>query len=497
MSEHMADQWITSVGLDIGTSTTKMVISRLKIVRSSGVLSLPRFQIAERELLYASPIYSTPLLSSDEIHAERIWAIVAQEYEQAGILPADIKSGAVIITGETANKTNAQHILHLLAERAGDFVVATAGADLEGLLAGKGAGAEQRSWQLRGAVANIDIGGGTANAAIFHRGKLLGTVAFHVGGRLIRIDSTGTILEVSPSIRPWLQEAGYTVQPGDRLSLLQLNEICLAMCRCIMDYLSGRGSCAELTALMIGTPLPSIPSIEEWMVSGGVGQLMVETMPPRSLEDAAVHQDIGPLLAHAWKELTANYPARQIQADQTVRATVIGAGMQSTEISGATVHLDASLLPIRNLPVLKLDLSPQLLVQDSALAERFDALMRDGASLFALDRSPPFGLALSGTHHLTYPTLQYIADKLYLSFTHHFPHSEAMVVICETDIAKALGQSLSRRCAQRPKVICIDQIRVEHGDYIDLGEPISGIMIPVVVKTLAFQGQGRGEESGR
>ncbi|WP_315955747.1 ethanolamine ammonia-lyase reactivating factor EutA [Paenibacillus violae] len=494
----MTDQWITSVGLDIGTSTTKMVISRLKIVRSSGVLSLPRFQIAERELLYASPIYSTPLLSSDEIHAERIWAIVAQEYEQAGIRPAAIKSGAVIITGETANKTNAQHILHLLAERAGDFVVATAGADLEGLLAGKGAGAEQRSWQLRGAVANIDIGGGTANAAIFHRGKLLGTVAFHVGGRLIRIDSTGTILEVSPSIRPWLQEAGYTVQPGDRLSLLQLNEICMTMCRCMMDYLSGvRVADAAIEALMIGTPLSAIPSIEEWMVSGGVGQLMAETMPPRSLEDVAVHQDIGPLLAHAWKELAAGYPARQIQADQTVRATVIGAGMQSTEISGATVHLDASLLPIRNLPVLKLDLSPQLLVQGSALADRFDALMQDGASLFALDRSPPFGLALSGTHHLTYPTLQYIADKLYLSFIHHFPHSEAMVVICETDIAKALGQSLSRRCAQHPKVICIDQIRVEHGDYIDLGEPISGIMIPVVVKTLAFQGQGRGEESGR
>ncbi|MGQ7890576.1 ethanolamine ammonia-lyase reactivating factor EutA [Paenibacillus sp. WC2504] len=494
----MTDQWITSVGLDIGTSTTKMVISRLKIVRSSGVLSLPRFQIAERELLYASPIYSTPLLSSDEIHAERIWAIVAQEYEQAGIQPAAIKSGAVIITGETANKTNAQHILHLLAERAGDFVVATAGADLEGLLAGKGAGAEQRSWQLRSAVANIDIGGGTANAAIFHRGKLLRTVAFHVGGRLIRIDSTGTILEVSPSIRPWLQEAGYTVQPGDRLSLLQLNEICMTMCRCMMDYLSGvRVADAAIEALMIGTPLSAIPSIEEWMVSGGVGQLMAETMPPRSLEDAAVHQDIGPLLAHAWKELAAGYPARQIQADQTVRATVIGAGMQSTEISGATVHLDASLLPIRNLPVLKLDLSPQLLVQGSALADRFDALMQEGASLFALDRSPPFGLALSGTHHLTYPTLQYIADKLYLSFIHHFPHSEAMVVICETDIAKALGQSLSRRCAQRPKVICIDQIRVEHGDYIDLGEPISGIMIPVVVKTLAFQGQGRGEESGR
>ncbi|MBP1966462.1 ethanolamine ammonia-lyase reactivating factor EutA [Paenibacillus aceris] len=484
----MADQWITSVGLDIGTSTTKMVISRLKIVRSSGALSLPRFGITERELLYASPIYSTPLLSSNEIHAERIWDIVAGEYAQAGIGPADVKSGAVIITGETANKTNAKHILHLLAERAGDFVVATAGADLEGLLAGKGAGAERRSLQLRGAVANIDIGGGTANAAIFLRGKLLGTVTFHVGGRLIRIDSTGTILEVSPSIRPWLITSGYNMNDGDRISLAQLNKICTAMCRCMMDYLSGRDPGAALRALMIGSPLAMIPSIEEWMVSGGIGLLMAQTSP-QSLADAALHGDIGPLLAQAWKELAAGYPIRHTLADQTVRATVIGAGMQSTEISGATVHLDATLLPIRNLPVLKLELSPQLLARSGELADLLDALMRSGASLFDQELSPPFGLALSGTNHLTYSSLQYTADQLYASFSRHFPHSEAMVIICETDIAKALGQSLSRRCGLRPKIICIDQIRVEHGDYIDLGEPISGIMIPVVVKTLAFQGK--------
>jgi ethanolamine utilization protein EutA len=59
-------------------------------------------------------------------------------------------------------------------------------------------------------------------------------------------------------------------------------------------------------------------------------------------------------------------------------------------------------------------------------------------------------------------------------------------LICGNDIAKALGQSLERRVGSSPKVICIDQVRVELGDYVDLGEPISGMMIPVVVKTLAF-----------
>lgn len=482
----MAEQWITSVGLDIGTSTTKLVISRLQIVRSSGALSLPRFDIAERKLLYVSPVYSTPLMNSDEVDAERIWDIVTEAYGQAGIRPEEVQSGAVIITGETANLTNAEHILHLLAERAGDFVVATAGSDLEGLLAGKGAGAERRSLDRRGAVCNIDIGGGTANAVIFWRGRLAGTVTFHVGGRLIRIATDGTVVEVSPSIRPWLAASGIPLQPGDRLGLPRLKELARSMCRCMMDHLSGRSQPEEpLRALLLGQPLPSVPSIEEWMVSGGIGELM-EAQAPDSLAEAARHGDIGLLLAHAWKELAASYPIRHTAADQTVRATVIGAGMQSTEISGATVHVDASLLPIRNLPVLKLQVDAPLLERNERLAEVLDALMRTGANLFAHDRSLPFGLALSGTHHFTYATLQRVSDLLCSSFTRHFPEMEAMVVICETDIAKALGQSLSRRCGQRPKIICIDQVRVEHGDYMDLGKPISGLMIPVVIKTLAF-----------
>ncbi|MEX2461898.1 MAG: ethanolamine ammonia-lyase reactivating factor EutA [Paenibacillaceae bacterium] len=488
MNEDMHNQWITSVGLDIGTSTTKLVVSRLRLVRSSGVLSLPRFEITERELLYASPIYSTPLKSGDEINAEGIWEIVTKEYEQAGIRPVDLKSGAVIITGETANKANARQILHLLAERSGDFVVATAGADLEGLLAGKGAGAERRSMEIRGAVVNIDIGGGTANAAIFQRGKLIGTVTFHVGGRLIQISSRGTVLAISPSILPWLKVSGYRLEAGHTLSFALLKEICCGMCRCMLDYLTGRIIPEQdevLRVLLLGQPLKEIPPIEEWMVSGGIG-LMMEAKKPENLMDTTLHYDIGPLLAHTWKECAVQYPIRLVPADQTVRATVIGAGMQSTEISGATVHLDASLLPLRNVPVLKLDLSLPMLEQQQLLADAMEAVMRSGASLFALDASPPFALALTGLNHCTYTSLQHLSDLLHRSFVKHFPASEAIVVITETDIAKALGQALARRCGHRPKVICIDQIRVEHGDYVDLGEPILGIMIPIVVKTLAF-----------
>jgi ethanolamine utilization protein EutA len=487
----MEEQWITSVGIDLGTSTTKMIISRLKLSRTSSSNSLPRFEIVERELLYASPIYTTPLKSKDEVDAERIGEILAQEYVKAGIRPSDLKSGAVIITGETANKKNASQILHLLAEQSGDFVVATAGADLEGLLAGRGAGAEQRSLQTRGAVANIDIGGGTANTAYFKRGNPVGSVTFHVGGRLIQIDPDGTIAVISPSLQPWLLASGYSLYAGQVVSYAFLRELCAKMSRDMLDYLAGVDTPAKrdsLRELILGADMPSMPPLEAWMVSGGIGQLMAEK-GPTNLAETALYGDIGPLLASTLKEAFLRYPIKLVQPDQTIRATVIGAGMQCTEISGATVHLDASLLPIRNLPVLKLQLTPSMIEHSSQLSNAVTQFMQTGASLFGRDTSPPFALALSGMADWTYTSLQNMADRLSESFANHFPRSQIMVVICESDIAKALGQSLERRWGGHPKVICIDQIKVEYGDYIDLGTPISGVMIPVVVKTLAFHNQ--------
>ncbi|WP_256760938.1 ethanolamine ammonia-lyase reactivating factor EutA [Cohnella sp. WQ 127256] len=493
----MDGSWITSAGIDIGTSTTKIIISRLKLVRASSALSLPRYEIAERQLLYASPIYQTPLKSWDEIDADRVWSIVSGELAKAGITKADLKSGAVIITGETATKANASSIVHLLSERSGDFVVATAGADLEGYLAGKGAGADRRSNQIRGAVANIDVGGGTANVAIFRRGKAIGTVTFHIGGRLIQLGERGNLLYISPSIRPWLNYRGYKLERGSSITFIDLKELCQQLCRSLLRYLSGNASSEqtyEAHTLLLGKPLNPLPDMEEWMVSGGIGKLM-QDQAPVTLAETAIFQDIGPLLAHTLKECMNEYSLRWIEAEETVRATVIGAGMQSTEISGATVHLNAKLLPIRNLPVLKLDINEAMFHPPIELGHAVEETLRGSTSLFDSEASPPFALSVTGTFALNYVNLQQLAEQLHIRFIRYFPNSEVMVVICERDIAQALGQALQRRAGSGLQVICIDQIRVEHGDYIDLGEPISGMMIPVVVKTLAFSQRDGGMDS--
>jgi ethanolamine utilization protein EutA len=514
----MLNESIMSVGIDIGTSTTKLIISRLSIAQTSGSFALPRYSIVERELLYVSPIFATPLLGADDIDIGQISALIQREYIKANCSLQEMKSGAVIITGETANKRNAERFVHLLAEKAGDFVVATAGADLEGHLAGKGSGAEERSRHIQGVIANIDVGGGTANAALFQRGELLATVTFHVGGRLLRFDDKGIVLSVAPSLAKLLEDTGAAVAPGQTVSIEQLRHICMQMSYAMLGYMLGHVNAKDVGTLLLGDPLSSCPVIEEWMISGGIGALIGEP-ESKTLKEAARYEDIGLLLAQALLAVCKDKDLKLKSPEQTSRATVIGAGMQSMEISGATVHYDPSLLPLRNLPILKLEITPSMMevsrvsasemsmseISPEMLKRAVENIMDNGMRLYGQGKNepiwaapepppcelPPFALALTGFSYCSYSMLQHIADAIAFTYQRMFPASRGLVVVCECDMAKALGQALELRCRGKPAVLCIDQISVQHGDYIDFGEPIGGTMIPVVVKTLAFHRENR------
>lgn len=58
-----------------------------------------------------------------------------------------------------------------------------------------------------------------------------------------------------------------------------------------------------------------------------------------------MHGDIGPLLAFHIQALGVS------EAPETARATVIGAGMQNTEVSGSTVYIKSDRLPLKNVPI--------------------------------------------------------------------------------------------------------------------------------------------------
>ena len=141
----MKQEQLLSVGIDIGTTTTQLVFSRLTVENAASDFTVPEFSITEKEILFRSAIHFTPLLSDTVIDTEGVRQIVEEEYAASGFAREDIQTGAVIITGETARKENAAQVLSALSGFAGDFVVATAGPALESILAGKGSGAQRHS----------------------------------------------------------------------------------------------------------------------------------------------------------------------------------------------------------------------------------------------------------------------------------------------------------------------------------------------------------------
>ena len=245
---------ILSVGIDIGTSTTQLIFSRLTIENLASSYMVPRIRIVDKEVTYRSEIYFTPLLSQTEIDAEKVKGIIEREYRKAGMKPEDLQTGAVIITGETARKQNANSVLASLSSMAGDFVVATAGPDLESVLSAKGAGADRISEEKRIAVANIDIGGGTSNIALFQKGSLKGTSCLDIGGRLIKVEN-GRISYIYPKIQKLAERHGIRIAVGDRADESTLYRVCehmadqLAMAVHVMEPDELHGASIPTTAV--------------------------------------------------------------------------------------------------------------------------------------------------------------------------------------------------------------------------------------------------------
>ncbi|WP_129709586.1 ethanolamine ammonia-lyase reactivating factor EutA [Priestia megaterium] len=470
----MLQKWITSIGLDIGTSTTKLIVSKLLIANQQNQFTLPGCQIIDRRVTYASSIYTTPMLNDVEIDVQRLTVLLEQEYKNAGISLDQVEAGAVIITGETARKQNAESIVHYLAEHAGDFVVATAGADLEGILAAKGSGAIQRSAETNAVIANIDVGGGTANIALCQNGKVIETFTLHVGGRLIRLNSDGFVTYISPYLTEFLKNNSLILREGEKETFEKLSSICQLLAEETVNYVKALNQSSSL--LVSPHTRSSIPP-ETIMVSGGVGAMM-KKQKPKTVKEVAIHGDVGPLLAYHFQSIQVS------QAAETTRATVIGAGMQNTEVSGSTVYIGSKRLPLKNIPIIEIPVQQEETWNPQLFQERARASCMQASTIFSAE-DPPAAIALSHFPYCSYKMLQELAKVISAEFIACFKGAKCLVVLCEQDIAKALGQALAKQ-RKELEIICLDQIDFTHGDYIDLGLPVAGEAISVSVKTLAF-----------
>lgn len=470
---------ILSVGIDIGTSTTQLIFSRLTIVNLASSYTVPRISIVNKEVIYRSSIYFTPLKSQTEIDAEKVREIIRKEYEKAGMKPEDLKTGAVIITGETARKQNANSVLETLSDMAGDFVVATAGPDLESVLSGRGAGADRISEEKREVVVNIDIGGGTSNLAFFQKGAVRGTSCLDIGGRLIKVEN-GVITYVFPTIKELAAAHDIRLQAGDRADEKLLYRVCEYMADqlAMAIHLKEADSFHKKLYTNDGKPLAKEPPVTAVTFSGGVAECMrhpEETDPFR-------FGDVGVLLAKAVKENSSFGRIYQYEAAETIRATVVGAGTHSTSVSGSTISYQRDKLPIKNMPVVRIQ------AEDEQEHGHFVETLKRGLAFYAEDgKQEPAAIAFSGAYHTGFRQIQELASWILEGAGGILNSVHPLILVIENDIAKVLGNALNVMLERKKEVICIDGIHASDGDYIDIGEPVAeGRVVPVVIKTLIF-----------
>lgn len=470
---------LLSVGIDIGTSTTQLIFSRLTIENRASSYMVPRISIVDKEVIYRSRIYFTPLKSQTEIDAEQVTEIIRNEYQSAGMKPEDLKTGAVIITGDTARKSNANRVLSALSNMAGDFVVATAGPDLESFLAGKGSGADGLSKDNREVVVNVDIGGGTSNIAMFQKGILKGTTCLDIGGRLIKVEQ-GRIKYIFQGIQKMSAMYGISIREGDKADEKVLYQVCEHMADqlAMALHVCETDAVHQLLYTNAGQALPKEPLIQAVTYSGGVA----DCIDPVGAVDTFQYGDVGILLGRAVHSNRYLQKLKTYPAAETIRATVVGAGIHTTNVSGSTISYTSGKLPMKNIPVLRVSAEEEQEPADfqNAVKSRLP-LYATGGNLEAV------AISFSGMYHCNFKAIQEFAKAIIECSGPIIESVHPMILVIENDIAKVLGNALMVLLDRRKEIICIDGIHAQNGDYIDIGEPIAaGRVVPVVTKTLIF-----------
>ena len=452
---------LRSVGLDVGTTTTQLIVSELTVENRASAFTVPEMTISDRQILYKSPVHFTPLLDESHVDGEAIREIVEDEYKKAGITRQSVDTGAIIITGETSRKENARMVLSALSDLAGEFVVATAGPDLESILAARGAGAVDHSAKTGKTVLHMDIGGGTSNLALIQDGKITRTGCMNVGGRLVKMDDSGTVTYVSPVLSGLTElTVGRKPQPGQIEELAQMLAAALEMAAGLRERTP---LLEQLWTREAADHAPDWRGNNRELVisfSGGVADCIETAHPPLRFGD------MGPALGRAIRQ-SRLCQGQYILGRHTIRATVIGAGCHSAQLSGSTVYHRNISFPLKNLPVITLS-------EQEQAAPGLEGLLRDR---FAVQDTAAV-LALPGYASADYRQVAALAEALARSIP-----PGPVYVTTRFDMAKALGQALALRLGPDRPVLCLDRLALEEGSFLDVGDPV-GPALPVVIKTL-------------
>ena len=466
---------LLSVGVDVGSATSHLIFSNLLLCRDE-TSSSRRFVITDREVIHEGRILPTPLLDPHTIDTDSLTTFFQEEYQLAGIEPGQVNTGAVIITGEAAKKSNAEQIVADISDDAGKFVAATAGPNFESLISAIGSGARGRSGECRKAVLSCDIGGGTANLAVSVNGRVVSTSCVAVGGKLIVFNRDGKIIRMTEPARKVMAHLGIHYKTGGVMSSNHLTAVAEAFANVLLEVISGPAKSDLARSLMVTDDLTFPGRIDDIVFSGGVAELIYG--------DDGVYGDIGHALAEGIKARFSQLPAPVIEPTNKIRATVIGAGTHTLSISGSSGFMDNRMnFPIRNVPVIRVDAEQQKLSVNHVVAEirksfeRFD--LKEGDEIVALYFRDPVPN--------TYSKLELFARAIEIALARCIVNHVPIILIFQKDIASGVGNVIRRETDLKTNLLTLDELDLKEGDWIDIGEPlVNNQVFPVTVKSLVF-----------
>ena len=486
---------LVSVGVDIGSSTSHLVFSRLLLERLDN-----RYVVSEREVVHESDVLLTPYASDQTIDAAALREFIDRQYALAGVRSEQIDSGALILTGVAVRRSNARAIGELFAAQAGKFVSVSAGDALETTLAAYGSGAAARSIREACRVMNVDIGGGTSKIAVCEGGAVVDLTAIDIGARILAFDGQGRVQRIEPAAQRLAAEVGLSLSLGEVPDAAGLARLIERMADGLFEAMSGIAPHPD------STPIPTFP------LPGGRSNTntpallrldpLVSTQPPDLLSfsggvaeylygrSGQAHGDLGPALAAAiWQRAQAWGP-RIVEPDQGIRATVVGASQYTIQVSGSTIFVEPhSSLPLRNVPVI----TPALPLADDeldpqAIAQAVRAALRR-MDLHTAEHCVALCYRWQGS--ATWARLdafcQGVAEGLGALLSQRLPHLLPVVLVGDGDIGGLVGIHLHSEMGLANAIVSIDGITLHEFDFIDIGALLdtSGA-VPVVIKSLVF-----------
>jgi ethanolamine utilization protein EutA (predicted chaperonin) len=481
---------LMTVGIDIGSSGTQVIFSRINLRRLGEDLS-SRYFVVSRETLFQSAVALTPYRSEEQIDEAKLGAIIDDAYNTARIDPADIDTGAVILTGEALRRENARAIAGIVAEKGGDFVCATAGHHMESMLAAYGSGAATVSSGEGKRILNIDIGGGTTKLAVVERGKVVATAAVHIGGRLQVVDGDGRVVRLDPAGKTHAARAGFAWNRGDLVKATDLDAVAEGMADTLVAALATRPLPHDVEHLYLTDPIADFGALDGVMFSGGVGEYVY------GRED----RDFGDLGRRLGRAIRARVDAGALpwpllSAGECIRATALGASEYSVQLSGNTSYISApgTLLPRRNLQVLQPDYVPTEGIDPDAVA----AAIRRHLAAFDVDEDREVALALRWQGPPAYERLAGFAEGIRRGLAPRIAQRQPIYIMLDGDVAQTLGAILREELDVASEILVIDGVVLMDFDYIDLGRiRMPSNTVPVTIKSLVFSEDPRGPRPQR